>query len=123
MRGRPVFRVKQRNGESRRASRGICIGSRMMASMVTIRLELQDSALSALRLAPHEFGAELCIAGAIHWYQQRQISMECAAEIARLDRASFLSELVKRHVDVFQVDLESLKREIEQAGPAIPSQP
>ena len=83
-----------------------------MQLMVTIQLTLPDSAFSALRRAPHEFGAELRVAGAIHWYQQGQISMERAAEIAGMDRASFLSELAKRKVDVFQVDLEDLKREI-----------
>ncbi|MEK7467367.1 MAG: UPF0175 family protein [Planctomycetota bacterium] len=80
--------------------------------MVTIELTLPDSAFSALRRAPHEFAAELRLAGAIHWYQQAQISMERAAEIAGLDRAAFLAELARRKVDVFQVDMDDLKREL-----------
>jgi len=82
--------------------------------MVTIQVTLPDSAFAALRRAPHEFAAELRVAGAIHWYQQGQISMERAAEIAGMDTAAFLAELAKRKVDVFQVDPEDLRRELSR---------
>ncbi len=85
-----------------------------MTPMATIQVTLPDSAFSALHRAPHEFAAELRLAGAIHWYQQAQISMERAAEIAGLDRRGFLDELARRKVDVFQVDLDDLKREISR---------
>jgi len=56
--------------------------------MTTIQVTLPDSAFTALRRAPHEFAAELRVAGAMHWYQQGQISMERAAEIAVGARAN-----------------------------------
>lgn len=83
-----------------------------MPRMTTIQVTLPDSAFTALRRAPHEFAAELRVAGAMHWYQQGQISMERAAEIAGMELKAFLAELAHRKVDVFQVDAEDLKREI-----------
>lgn len=80
--------------------------------MTTIQVTVPDSAFTALRRSPHEFAAELRIAGAIHWYQQGQVSMERAAEIAGLDRKGFLEELARRKIDVFQVDPDDLKREL-----------
>ncbi len=83
-----------------------------MVAMTTIQVTLPDTAFAALRRSPHEFAAELRLAGAIHWYQQALISMERAAEIAGLDRKSFIEELARRKVDVFQVDVDDLRREI-----------
>ncbi|MCE9581332.1 MAG: UPF0175 family protein [Planctomycetes bacterium] len=89
--------------------------------MATIQVTVPDSAFSALRRSPHDFAAELRLAGSIHWYQQGQISMERAAEIAGMDRRGYLEELARRRVDVFQVDIEDLKREISggRAAPII----
>jgi len=83
-----------------------------MDAMTTIQVSFPDAAFAALKRTPHEFAAELRLAGAIHWYQQGQLSMERAAEIAGMDRRGFLEELARRKVDVFQVDLDDLKREI-----------
>jgi len=51
--------------------------------------------LSALRLSPEEFGRELRLAAAIHWYQRDQLSREMAAEVAGLDRTDFLMALAR----------------------------
>jgi len=40
--------------------------------------------------------------------------MEKAALVAGLDRADFLDALAAEKVDVFEVDIESLKRELER---------
>ena len=85
-----------------------------MTAMTTIRVTFPDAAFAALKRAPHEFATELRLAAAIHWYQQGQLSMERAAEIAGMDRPGFLQELARRKVDVFQVDMDDLKREISR---------
>jgi predicted HTH domain antitoxin len=54
------------------------------------------------------------LAAAIHWYTQGRVSMEKAALVAGLDRADFLDTLAAEKVDVFEVDIESLKRELER---------
>jgi len=81
--------------------------------MTTIELAMPEEAFSALRRSPAEFGSELRIAAAIHWYRQGQISQEHAASIAGLDRTDFLLALAREGVDAFLVDLESLRRELD----------
>jgi len=44
-----------------------------------------------------------------------KISQEKAALIAGLDRVDFLATLAAEQVDVFEVDLDSLQRELERA--------
>src|SRR5437899_4254292 len=80
------------------------------ARMTNVEVTFPDSLLAALRKAPHEVGREIRIAASIHWYQQGAISMERAAEFAQMSRAEFLSELARRHIDVFVVEEEDLAR-------------
>ena len=54
------------------------------------------------------------LAAAIHWYSHGEISQEKGALIAGLDRTDFLAALAAEEVDVFHVDLESLKRELDR---------
>jgi predicted HTH domain antitoxin len=81
---------------------------------VTITLEFPDGAFSALRRSREEFGRELRLAAAIHWYRRGEISQETAAEVACLTRMDFLASLARQKVDVFQVDLDDLRRELER---------
>ena len=80
--------------------------------MTTITLTLPDSVMSALRTGPHELPAEVRLAAVMHWYQQGRISMERAAELAGLNRSQLFSELARRGLDVFVVDLDDLRREL-----------
>ncbi len=82
--------------------------------MTTVAIELPDEAFSALRHPPPEFAKDMRLAAAIHWYAQKKISMEKAALIAGLDRADFLAALAVEQVDVFEVDITSLKRELDR---------
>lgn len=83
--------------------------------MARIVLDLPDEVFSALRRSPDEFSRELRLAAAIHWYQLGRISQEKAASIAGLDRTDFLLALARERLDVFKVDLDDLKRELERA--------
>ena len=80
--------------------------------MTTLELKLPDEAFSALRRSPDEFGREMRLAAAIHWYNQGVMSQERAAAIAGLDRTDFLMDLAREGVDAFHVDLDSLRREL-----------
>lgn len=81
--------------------------------MITIPVNLPDSVFGTLRRTPNEVAQEMAIASAIHWYQQGQISMGRAAEVAGMDRPQFLAELARRKVDVFVVEEEDLAREFK----------
>ena len=85
----------------------------MTAAMTAITLEMPDDAFSAIRRSPAEFGREMRLAAAVHWYSRGEISQEKAAEIAGLNRKEFLLALAREKVDVFLVDIDDLKRELE----------
>lgn len=84
--------------------------------MTTVTLELPEDVFSALRRSPEEFGREMRLAAAIHWYERGEVSQEKAARIAGLDRSGFLAAVAREKVDVFQVDFGSLKKELDRAG-------
>ena len=79
--------------------------------MTSLSVYVPDALFGALRKAPDEVALELCVAAAIHWYQLGTLSMERAAETARLDRAGFLAELVRRRIPVFVMDDAEIERE------------
>ena len=81
--------------------------------MAEVTINLPEEILSARRLPPDSFVTELRLAAAIHWYQRNEISQEKAAQIAGLNRRDFLAALAREEVDVFHVDMEDLKRELE----------
>ncbi|MEP7012869.1 MAG: UPF0175 family protein [Acidobacteriota bacterium] len=82
--------------------------------MTTLTLELPEEVFSTLRRSPNEFGRELRLAAAIHWYQRGQISQEKAAQVADLDRTDFLMALAREGVDAFVVDFDDLQCEMER---------
>ena len=84
--------------------------------MPTLTFDLPEDVFSALRRSPDEFARELLLAAAIHWYERGTVSQEKAAYIAGLDRTDFLAALAREQTDVFQVDFESLKRELQGGG-------
>jgi len=81
--------------------------------MTTLTLQLPDEVFSALRRSPEEFGRELRLAAAVHWYSRGEVSQEKAALIAGMDRTDFLMALARLKVDAFVVDFDALKRELE----------
>jgi predicted HTH domain antitoxin len=84
--------------------------------MTALTLAIPDSAFSALRRSPAEFGDELKLAAAIHWYGRGLMSQERAAELAGMNRRDFIHALAREGIDVFVFDDASLARELGQAG-------
>ena len=82
--------------------------------MSTITLHFSPEIFSALRLSPHEFSEQLCLAAAIYWYSKGLISQEKAAQIANLDRTDFLLTLAREKVDAFVVDFQDLRQELDR---------
>lgn len=80
--------------------------------MVTLQIQLPEEAFSALRRSPDEMAGDMRLAAAIHWYSRGLISQERAAQVAGLDRTDFLLALSREGMDVFAVDLNSLRREL-----------
>jgi len=82
--------------------------------MPMITLDLPEDVFSALRRSPEEFARELRLAAAVHWYSRGEVSQEKGARIAGLSRAEFLDALARQKVNVFVVDNEDLKRELDR---------
>ena len=84
--------------------------------MTALTLAIPDSAHSALRRSPTEFGREMKLAAAIHWHGRGMMSQERAAELAGLTRRDFIRALAREGVDVFVLDDDSLDRELGLGG-------
>jgi predicted HTH domain antitoxin len=82
--------------------------------MQTITMDFSEEAFAALRRSPDEFAREMRLAAAMLWYSRGTISQEKAAEIAGLNRGEFLAALARNKIDVFVVDFDDLKRELER---------
>jgi predicted HTH domain antitoxin len=79
---------------------------------VTLKIDLPESALSALRESPEGFGRKMRLAAAAKWYELGQVSQDRAAEIAGLSRAEFIWELGRFGVSPFQVSPSELEKEL-----------
>lgn len=82
--------------------------------MVTINVELPEDVLSALDSSEHDIAQTLRILAARYWYGRGEISQGTAAEIAGMGRADFLELLARERQDVFVVDFDDLRRELQR---------
>ena len=80
--------------------------------MSTITIELPDEVVPSA-IPPEEFAHELRLAAAIHWYSRGQISQGKGAQIAGMDRRSFILALGRPGVNAIQVSAQELKAEVE----------
>ncbi|KYC35141.1 hypothetical protein WA1_08215 [Scytonema hofmannii PCC 7110] len=78
-----------------------------------ISLDIPKDAFKTCYSSPEEFASALRKAAAIYWYQRTEISQERSAQIAGLNRKEFMEALAREKVDVFVVDFDDLKRELE----------
>jgi predicted HTH domain antitoxin len=90
----------------------ICGSPHKAGIQPSVTLQFPDDVFSALRRSPEEFGRELRVAAAIHWYERGELSQEKATHVAGLTRVQFLAELARTKSDAFVVDFEDLKREL-----------
>ncbi len=81
--------------------------------MSDLTISVPDEIFAQLKCSPRELEQEMRLAAAIDWFRRGLLSPGRAAEIAGVARADFIDALAARKIDVFQVDLEDLKREME----------
>jgi len=82
--------------------------------MIQIQLNLPESAFSALRSTPDEFGQALLIAAVVKWYEVGMISQSKASEIAGISRQRFLQACDQFGVSPFQTTPEELIEEVNR---------
>ena len=80
--------------------------------MSTLTIEIPEDLGAALQRSPRELAKDVRLAAAIDWYSRGLISQGRAAEVAGIPRADFIDALAARKIEVVQVDLEALDREL-----------
>jgi predicted HTH domain antitoxin len=83
--------------------------------MAVLTIDLPEEIFATLRRSPRELEREVRLAAAIDWYRQGLISQGRGAEIAGVPRADFIDALAARKIEVAQIDLETLERDLEHA--------
>lgn len=82
--------------------------------MAKITLDLPEEVFKARCSSPEQFAQSMRLAAAIYWYSRTEISQEIAAAIAGLNRRDFIDAMAHEKVDVFVVDFDDFKRELER---------
>jgi predicted HTH domain antitoxin len=83
--------------------------------MAVLTIDLPEEIFATLRRSPRELEREVMLAAAIDWYHRGLISQGRGAEIAGVPRADFIDALAARKIEVAQIDLEALERDLERA--------
>ena len=83
--------------------------------MVRIAFDVPEGVLGALHRDREAFIRELRVAAAVKWYESERVSQGRAAEIAGLSRAEFIDSLGRYNVSPFQVTVDELIAEVENA--------
>jgi predicted HTH domain antitoxin len=83
--------------------------------MPVVTIDLPEEVYATLRRSPRELAQDVRLAAAIDWYRRGLISQGRGAEIAGVARADFIDALAARKIDVVQVDLDALERDLERA--------
>jgi predicted HTH domain antitoxin len=80
--------------------------------MSILTIELPEDLAVTLQRSPRELAKDIRLAAAIDWYSRGLISQGRAAEVAGIPRADFIDALAARKIEVVQVNLEALDREL-----------
>jgi predicted HTH domain antitoxin len=82
---------------------------------VVLRIDMPETAFSAIRKSPSEFVAEMRLAAAVKWYEMGIISQEKAAEVAGVSRSDFIFSLARFEVSPFQCTADEIEKELRDA--------
>lgn len=83
--------------------------------MKTVTIPYPDDLPEAMGVAEEEFEQELRFLVAAKLYELGRISSGRAAEVAEMERISFLEKLGAYRISIFNYSLDELEREIQEA--------
>lgn len=82
----------------------------------TITLEVSQDILAALKMGATDLGQQIRLLAAIAFFQEKKLSLGKAAELAGLNRLSFMDLLVERNIVVFDYDESALATDLAGIG-------
>lgn len=80
----------------------------------TLQLDLPDTAFSALRVSPTEFGRAMRVAASVKWFEAGMLSQSKAAEIAGVSRADFIDALSRFGVSPVQETVDEIQASLSR---------
>ena len=83
--------------------------------MKNVVLEIPDEVLISLKESPSELSKQILMLAAIKFYQMGKLSSGRAAQLAGISRVSFLQSLSRYDIPIFDLTLEELKQDLENA--------
>ena len=80
----------------------------------TLQLDLPDTAFSALRVSPTEFGRAMRVAASVKWFEAGMLSQSKAAEISGVSRADFIDALSRFGVSPLQETVDEIQASLSR---------
>lgn len=81
-------------------------------STETITFEVSQDILAALKMGANDLGQQLRLLAAIAFFQNKQLSLGKAAELASLNRLAFMDLLAQKGVVTFDYDESALNTDL-----------
>ncbi len=78
----------------------------------TITFEVSQDILAALKMGATDLGQQLRLLAAIAFFQNKQLSLGKAAELAGLNRLAFMDLLAQKEIVVFDYDESALQTDL-----------
>ncbi|MFM7528025.1 MAG: UPF0175 family protein [Nodosilinea sp.] len=78
----------------------------------TITFEVSQDILAALKMGATDLGQQLRVLAAIAFFQNKQLSLGKAAELAGLNRLAFMDLLAQKGMVVFDYDESALQTDL-----------
>lgn len=84
--------------------------------MSTVTMEVPDDLLIALREQPTEFAHEARFVTALHYLQEKRLSLGQAARLAGMNRLDFMDALAARGLPAFDLSADAAAEEAAAGG-------
>ena len=79
----------------------------------TITFEVPSDLLAALKTGAGDLGRNIRLMAAIAYFQEKKLSLGKAAQLAGMNRLTFMDVLAERGIVVFDYDESMVARELE----------